>query len=48
MNKQIENTVGALALIVGLIFTATVNGSLIPVFSQTNQMSAQQVPIAQK
>ena len=39
MKKQIENTVVALALILGLIFAATVNSSLLPVFAQTNQMS---------
>src|SRR5919197_4951293 len=40
MKEQIESTVVALALTLGLIFAATVNSSLIPVFSQTNQMSS--------
>ena len=40
MKKQIENTVVALALTLGLIFAATVNSSLLSVFAQTNQMSA--------
>lgn len=39
MKKQIENTVVTLALALGLIFAATVNSSLHPVFAQTNQMS---------
>jgi hypothetical protein len=37
MKKEVENTVIALALILGLIFVATANSSLIPVFAQTNQ-----------
>ena len=40
MKKQIENTVVALALTLGLIFAATVNSSILSVFAQTNQMSA--------
>src|SRR6188472_1412554 len=39
MKKQIENTVVALALILGLISAATASSSLLPVFAQTNQMS---------
>jgi hypothetical protein len=39
MKKQIENTVVALALILGLVFEATTSSSLLPVFAQTNQMS---------
>ena len=40
MKKQIENTIVVLALILGLIFGATASSSLLPVFAQTNQMSA--------
>jgi hypothetical protein len=40
MKKQIENTVVALALALGLIFAATINSSLLSVFAQTNQMSS--------
>jgi hypothetical protein len=39
MKKQMESTVVALALILGLIFAATASSSLLPVFAQTNQMS---------
>ena len=40
MKKQIENTIFALALTLGLIFAATVNSNLLPIFAQTNQMSS--------
>ena len=40
MKKQIENTVVALTLTLGLIFAAIVNSSLVTVFAQTNQMSS--------
>ena len=40
MKKQIENTGVALTLTLGLIFAATVNSSLLPVFAQTNQTSS--------
>ena len=41
MKRHLENTVIALALILGLIFAATAsNSSLIPVFAQSNQTSS--------
>ena len=40
MKKQIENTIFALALTLGLIFAAIVNSNLLPIFAQTNQMSS--------
>ena len=40
MKKEVENTVIALPLILGLIFAATSNSSLLPLFAQANQMSS--------